>query len=77
MYGLGRVRLRTRIEEVLELVGLTDRADDRIDTYSGGMKRRSNIGAGLLHEPDLIILDEPAVGVDPQSRDAILTGVEN
>lgn len=68
-------RLTSRIAEVLEVVGLSDRAKDRIDTYSGGMKRRANIAVGLLHEPRLLILDEPTVGVDPQSRNSILEAV--
>jgi ABC-2 type transport system ATP-binding protein len=67
--------LESRVVAVLELTGLADRADDRTDTYSGGMKRRLNIGIGLLHEPRLLILDEPTVGVDPQSRNAILEAV--
>jgi ABC-2 type transport system ATP-binding protein len=58
------------------LTGLTERANDRTDTYSGGMKRRLNIGIGLLHEPQLLVLDEPTVGVDPQSRNAILEAVD-
>ena len=58
------------------MVGLTDRADDRTDQYSGGMKRRLNIAVGLLHRPKLLVLDEPTVGVDPQSRNAILESVE-
>lgn len=65
-----------RVDEVLEVTGLTDRADDRAATFSGGMKRRLNIGIGLLHKPTLLILDEPTVGVDPQSRNAILASVE-
>jgi ABC-2 type transport system ATP-binding protein len=68
--------LKARMAEVLEVVGLADRAKDRIETYSGGMKRRANIAVGLLHEPRLLILDEPTVGVDPQSRNSILEAVE-
>ncbi len=64
------------VKAILELTGLTDRADDRTETYSGGMKRRLNIGIGLLHEPQLLVLDEPTVGVDPQSRNAILEAVD-
>lgn len=75
LYGLGGARLRTRADEVLEIVGLADRAKDRVDTYSGGMQRRLNIGIGLLHQPRLLLLDEPTVGVDPQSRNAILESV--
>jgi ABC-2 type transport system ATP-binding protein len=76
LQGLRGAALKARCDHVLEVVGLTDRADDRIESYSGGMKRRANIAAGLLHEPQLLILDEPTVGVDPQSRNAILTSVE-
>ncbi|WP_052667633.1 ABC transporter ATP-binding protein [Nitriliruptor alkaliphilus] len=76
LHGLRGDRLRARTEQVLEVTGLTDRADDRADEFSGGMKRRLNIGIGLLHEPKLLILDEPTVGVDPQSRNAILESVE-
>ncbi|MGX7825654.1 ABC transporter ATP-binding protein [Actinokineospora sp. 24-640] len=76
LYGIPRRELATRMGEVLEMVGLSDRADDRIETYSGGMKRRTNIAVALLHKPKLLILDEPTVGVDPQSRVAILDGVE-
>jgi ABC-2 type transport system ATP-binding protein len=68
-------RLKARIADVLEVVGLADRAKDHIDTYSGGMKRRANIAVGLLHQPRLLILDEPTVGVDPQSRNSILEAV--
>jgi len=75
LQGLDRRVLARRIDEVLEVIGLADRADERIDRYSGGMKRRCNIGAGLLHEPRLLILDEPTVGVDPQSRNAILESI--
>ncbi|NNF63853.1 MAG: ABC transporter ATP-binding protein [Acidimicrobiia bacterium] len=76
LYGIGSNALAQRVDEVLEIVGLIDRRDDRTDEYSGGMKRRLNIGIGLLHSPELLILDEPTVGVDPQSRNAILTSVE-
>ncbi len=76
IYGLRGSVLRHRIEEVLELVGLRDRARDPIQTYSGGMKRRINIAAGLLHQPEMLFLDEPTVGVDPQSRNAIFEAVE-
>ncbi|HET9259715.1 MAG TPA: ATP-binding cassette domain-containing protein [Acidimicrobiia bacterium] len=77
LYGLTGDGLDARIEEVLEVVGLADRKDDHTKEYSGGMKRRLNIGIGLLHQPRLLILDEPTVGVDPQSRNAILESVEN
>jgi ABC-2 type transport system ATP-binding protein len=76
LQGMRGADLDGRIAEVLEVVGLADRADDRIDTYSGGMKRRANIAVGLLHRPHLLVLDEPTVGVDPQSRNAILESVE-
>ncbi|MEM7029704.1 MAG: ABC transporter ATP-binding protein [Chloroflexota bacterium] len=72
MYDMSGASLKKRVDEVLEQIGLTDRADDKIDTYSGGMKRRVNIGAGLLHKPDIVFMDEPTVGIDPQSRRAIL-----
>jgi len=75
LYAMGGPELTARVAEVLELVELQDRADERIDTYSGGMKRRINIAAGLLHRPRLLVLDEPTVGVDPQSRHAILERV--
>jgi ABC-2 type transport system ATP-binding protein len=67
---------KRRTDEVLALTGLADRAGDQTKQYSGGMKRRLNIGIGLLHQPKLLILDEPTVGVDPQSRNAILESVE-
>ncbi|MCX7668864.1 MAG: ATP-binding cassette domain-containing protein, partial [Anaerolineae bacterium] len=75
IYGLTGRRLRARVDAVLQLVGLVDRADDAIQHYSGGMKRRINIAAGLLHEPEVLFLDEPTVGVDPQSRNAIFESV--
>ena len=76
LYGSGGDRLRSRVDEVLAVIGLQERADDRVEAYSGGMKRRLNIGVGLLHEPALLILDEPTVGVDAQSRNAILESIE-
>ncbi|QDU86504.1 Daunorubicin/doxorubicin resistance ATP-binding protein DrrA [Planctomycetes bacterium Pla163] len=66
--GVSRDVLGRRIDEALEWTGLADRADDRVDAFSGGMKRRLNIACSLLHEPRLVLLDEPTVGVDPQSR---------
>ncbi len=68
--------LEERVMAVLEMTGLEERADDKTDDYSGGMKRRLNIGIGLLHQPRLLVLDEPTVGVDPQSRNAILEAIE-
>jgi len=76
IYGLKGKELRGRVDEVLHMIGLADRADDAIEDYSGGMKRRVNIGAGLLHKPQMLFLDEPTVGVDPQSRNAIFESVE-
>ena len=76
LYGLGSETLDRRVVEVLEVIGLKERADDPTKEFSGGMKRRLNIGIGLLHRPRLLILDEPTVGVDPQSRNAILESVE-
>ena len=75
LYGLAGAELKARITETLELVGLADRGKDHISTYSGGMKRRANMAAGLLHRPKLLVLDEPTVGVDPQSRNATLETV--
>ncbi len=72
---LGGRELDRRVDEILALTDLTDRAKDRVDSFSGGMKRRLNIGIGLLHKPALLVLDEPTVGVDPQSRNAILANV--
>jgi len=77
MYGLGGSSLKTRVTEVLEQIGLADRAKDKIKTYSGGMKRRVNIGVGLLHKPLLLFMDEPTVGIDPQSRRSILDSVKS
>ncbi len=76
LYGMSPADARRRSDEILDVIGLRDRGGDRTKTYSGGMKRRLNIGIGLLHRPKLLILDEPTVGVDPQSRNAILESVE-
>ncbi|GAA0222985.1 ABC transporter ATP-binding protein [Cryptosporangium japonicum] len=76
LYGLGRAEGRARVEDVLDIVGLADKASATVKTYSGGMQRRLNIAVGLLHQPELLILDEPTVGVDPQSRNAILESIE-
>jgi ABC-2 type transport system ATP-binding protein len=77
MYGLTGKALKARVDEVLEQIGLTDKAKMRVKTYSGGMKRRVNIGVGLLHKPRLLFMDEPTVGIDPQSRRAILDSVKD
>jgi len=74
-YGLSGERLKKRIEEVAEIIGIQERLRDKVENYSGGMKRRLNIGAALLHEPELLIMDEPTVGIDPQSRNHILDTV--
>lgn len=76
LQGLRGADLRRRTDEVLELVGLADRAREPSKTFSGGMMRRLNIAVGLLHSPTLLILDEPTVGVDPQSRNSILESIE-
>jgi linearmycin/streptolysin S transport system ATP-binding protein len=76
MYGLRGAALRQRVDEVLEIVGLTDRQKGRTAKFSGGMKRRLNIGIALLHRPQVIIMDEPTVGIDPQSRRSILNSVK-
>ena len=76
LYGLAGPALEHATTAVLELVGLADRARDRVATYSGGMKRRLNLAAGLLHDPDVLLLDEPTVGVDPQSRNAIFDNLQ-
>jgi len=77
MYGLSGKGLNARVDEVLEQIGLTDKAKNRVKTYSGGMKRRVNIGVGLLHKPRLLFMDEPTVGIDPQSRRSILDTVKD
>jgi ABC-2 type transport system ATP-binding protein len=75
LYGLGGPALRGRVGELLAAVGLTDKAGDRVRTFSGGMKRRLNLAAALVHGPRLVLLDEPTVGVDPQSRNHIFEEV--
>jgi ABC-2 type transport system ATP-binding protein len=75
LYGVGGTALRDGVDEVLAAVALFDRADDRAGTFSGGMKRRLNLGAALVHRPRILFLDEPTVGVDPQSRNHIFEGV--
>ena len=75
MYGLRGVTLKKRVDEVLEIIGLADRAKERIKKYSGGMKRRVNIGIALLHKPQIMYMDEPTAGIDPQSRRNILDSV--
>ncbi len=76
LYGLSGAELEAAIASTLQLVGLADRIDDLVKAYSGGMKRRLNLAAGLLHDPDILLLDEPTVGVDPQSRNAIFENLE-
>ncbi|MGZ5129236.1 MAG: ATP-binding cassette domain-containing protein [Actinomycetota bacterium] len=76
LYGLSGTSLDTRTDRILDTIGLADRADERTDAFSGGMRRRLNIGLGMLNDPALLLLDEPTVGVDPQSRNAILDSVE-
>lgn len=76
LYGMQGAGLAKAISEVLELVGLADRAREAVKNFSGGMKRRLNLAAGLLHDPDILLLDEPTVGVDPQSRNAIFDNLE-
>ncbi len=76
MYGMSGEELKRRTEQVLKQVGLTERAGHKVQTFSGGMKRRLNIGVGLLHAPQVIFMDEPTVGIDPQSRRNILDTVK-
>ncbi len=75
LYGLSGKTLEKAIDEVLEFIDLRDRADEKLENYSGGMKRRVNIGVGLLHKPRIVFMDEPTVGIDPQSRRRILDAV--
>lgn len=76
MYGLHGSELARRVDEVLEIIRLVERQKDRVDKFSGGMKRRVNIGAALMHKPAVIIMDEPTVGIDPQSRRHILDNIK-
>ena len=76
LYGMSGKALQQRVDEVLDFIDLRDRQQDRVDTFSGGMKRRVNIGVGLLHKPQLVYMDEPTVGIDPQSRRRILDTVK-
>jgi ABC-2 type transport system ATP-binding protein len=76
MYGLSGTQLRRRVDEVLEIIELSGRQSDKVGTFSGGMKRRVNIGAALLHRPAVVIMDEPTVGIDPQSRRHILDSIK-
>jgi ABC-2 type transport system ATP-binding protein len=76
LYDLEGAAAKRAMGEALELVGLADRAQDRVKNYSGGMKRRLNLAAALLHDPQILLLDEPTVGVDPQSRNAIFDNLE-
>lgn len=76
LYDVPKAELKLRIEETLKLFGLFDRKDDKVKTYSGGMKRRINIASALLHQPKILFMDEPTVGIDPQSRNLIFEVVE-
>ncbi len=76
LYGLGGTKLKKAVADGLKFVGLSERASSRVKTFSGGMKRRLNLAAGLLHDPSILLLDEPTVGVDPQSRNAIFDMLE-
>jgi ABC-2 type transport system ATP-binding protein len=76
LYGLSGARLRARVEWALAFAGLDDRRRDRVRTYSGGMQRRLNLVCGLIHDPPVLLMDEPTVGVDPQSRNAIFESIE-
>jgi ABC-2 type transport system ATP-binding protein len=76
LYGINKKIVKKRIDEILILIGLENRKNDLIKNYSGGMKRRINIAAALLHQPEILLMDEPTVGVDPQSRNQIFDIVE-
>lgn len=76
LYDIPKIELHQRVIDVLEMVGLTDRKNDKIKTYSGGMKRRINIASSILHNPKILLMDEPTVGVDPQSRNHVFEVIE-
>ena len=76
LYGVAKGELKTRIDQTLQWLGLFERRNDKVKTYSGGMKRRVNIAAALLHRPKILFMDEPTVGIDPQSRNLIFEVVE-
>ena len=76
LYGLSARQLRERARQALDLTGLSDRRQDRVRTFSGGMKRRLNLACALIHDPPVLLLDEPTVGVDPQSRNLIFDKIE-
>lgn len=76
LYGLKGKELNERTDEALEIAGLTEKAKDRVNTFSGGMKRRLNIACAVAHHPEILIMDEPTVGIDPQSRNYILSSVK-
>lgn len=76
LYGIKGKRINSKIENLLKLIGLSDRKNDKIKTYSGGMKRRINIAAALLHDPKILFMDEPTVGIDPQSRNLIFEVIQ-
>src|SRR5271168_522658 len=76
LYSIAGTKAKQAIDDALNLVGLSDRAGDKVRTFSGGMKRRLNLAAALLHDPEILLLDEPTVGVDPQSRNAIFENLE-
>ena len=76
IYNVPKLKLKASIDEILNLLGLADRKNDKVKTYSGGMKRRINIASALLHKPNILFMDEPTVGIDPQSRNLIFEVVE-